>query len=208
MVSKLSLEEFRQIKNNSNTEVLDIRHQSEFIVGHISCSIFVGIDGLFEPWVELFIEKQAPILLISPEGREAEAYDKLTKIGFKNIKGYLEGSFKTWQQANLPTEDITSISVLKLEELLKEDALEIFDIRKQNEYDAGHLPNVNFKPLAELTNTLQDFALKNNTTYIHCGGGYRSVIACSILKQNGIHSVVDIAGGFGAIRKTNLAIES
>ncbi len=206
MIKSLTLNEFR-FHQEKDALVLDIRHQTAFVNGFIPNSIFVGIDGLFEPWVALFIEKSANILLVSPKGREAEAFEKLSAVGFKNIVGYLEGSFDTWEKAGLAVETIASITANELSVLKEKSPIAIFDIRKQNEYDAGHLPNVHFKPLADLKTTIKDFDLKEETTYIHCGGGYRSVIACSILKRNDIHNVVDIAGGFGAIKKTDLVIE-
>ncbi len=207
MIKALSLDEFKAHLSIPDTVVLDIRHQVEVVKGYISDAIFIGIDGLFEPWAALFIEKQIKILLISPKDREEEAFEKLSVVGFENIVGYLEGGFATWEKANLAIETITSITATELASLKGKSPISIFDIRKQNEYDAGHLPRVYFKPLAELQSTIQDFNLKGETAYIHCGGGYRSVIACSILKRNNIHNVVDIAGGFGAIKKTDLKIE-
>lgn len=206
MIRSLTLQEF-QLHQEKGALVLDIRHQTAFVNGFIPNSIFVGIDGLFEPWVALFIEKSTNILLVSPKGREEEAFEKLSAVGFKNILGYLEGSFNTWEKAGLAVETITSITANDLKVLKENSPIAIYDIRKQNEYDAGHLPNVHFKPLADLNTTIKDFDLKEETAYIHCGGGYRSVIACSILKRNDIHNVVDIAGGFGAIKKTDLVIE-
>ncbi len=207
MINVLSLDKFKTYLDVTGTVILDIRHQTEFVKGYIPNSIFVGIDGLFEPWVALFIEKSTNILLVSPKDREEEAFEKLSAVGFENIIGYLNGGFSTWGKADLAVETITSISANELCTLKEKSPISVFDIRKQNEYDAGHLPEVYFKPLADLKSTIKDFDLKEETTYIHCGGGYRSVIACSILKRNHIYNVVDIAGGFGAIKKTNLAIE-
>ncbi len=203
----LNLSDFQILLNKPTTIVLDVRHQNDYVKAHIPNSIFIGIDGLFEPWVELFIDNtKCTILVIAPLGREIETFEKLKKINYSNVSGYLKGSFQTWESANLNTDSITSIQATGLEKILSEKEISIFDVRKINEYNDGHLKNVLFSPLASLNKNIDKFNLTNKTTYIHCGGGYRSVIAASILKRNGIHNIIDIAGGMAAIRKTTIEI--
>ncbi len=205
--TSLNLSEFQTILNKTNTIVLDVRHQTDFIKAHIPNALFIGLDGLFEPWIKLFLNnKKHTILLITPLGREDETIQKLHKINYTNVCGYLEGGFKTWQNANLNTETIKSILATELEDILNKKEISVFDIRKINEYNDGHLEKSLFSPLTSLNENISNFNLKNQTAYIHCGGGYRSVIAASILKRNGIHNIIDIAGGMGAIRKTSIEI--
>ncbi|WP_010520789.1 rhodanese-like domain-containing protein [Aquimarina agarivorans] len=206
-IKALSISDFQQAIHQKNTVVLDVRHQTEFVKSHIPKSIFIGLDGLFEPWVQLFIDNNnSQIALITPVGRELETIEKLANINYTNIIGYLQGGYNMWELAQLQTDSIHSIPADALETLLKKDPITVFDVRKINEYNDGHIKNANFAPLSDLKSTINTFDLKDQTTYIHCGGGYRSVIAASILKRNGIYNIIDIAGGMAAIRKTNIEI--
>ncbi|WP_010181113.1 rhodanese-like domain-containing protein [Aquimarina agarilytica] len=204
--SPLNALDFQTKTKQLNTIVLDVRHQVDFVSAHIPNSIFIGLDGLFEPWVQAFINTKDAILLITPLGRENETIEKLTNIGYTNIIGYLKDGFQTWKNENFKTTTIESIPATSLENIMNAKQITVFDIRKINEYNDGHIKNVIFSPLTSLNQNLTNFNLKNETAYIHCGGGYRSIIAISILKRNNIHNVIDIAGGMGAIRKTNIEI--
>jgi len=199
----LSVEEFEFMANETDAVILDVRHQTEFIKGHIPQSIFIGIDGGFAPWVGALIKDiKQPILLVSPEGREEEVITRLSRVGFDNVLGYLEGSFDVWQKAGKEIDILESISAEILAEKISNNQ-PIFDVRKPGEYANEHIKVAESTPLDFLNNHISEFPKKENF-YIHCAGGYRSVIAASILKARGFHNVVDVAGGYGAIKKTEI----
>ena len=199
----LSVEEFEFIANETGAIVLDVRHQTDFMAGFIPQSIFIGIDGGFAPWVGALIKDIAqPILLITPIGREEDTITRLSRVGFDNVLGYLEGSYPSWVKAGREIDTLTSISADVLEEKIKEN-VPVFDVRKPGEFASEHIHSAKSTPLDFLNNHLTEFP-KDDTFYVHCAGGYRSVIAASILKARGIHNVVDVAGGYAAIRNTNI----
>jgi hydroxyacylglutathione hydrolase len=194
---------FELIANETDALILDVRHQDEFEKGHIPKSIFIGIDGGFAPWVGvLIVDIKQPILLITPQGREEETIKRLARVGYDNTLGYLEGGFETWKDAGLEYDTVTSISAQVLEEKMNENIL-VFDVRKPGEYVAEHVLDVPSTPLDFLNEHIAEFP-KNENFYLHCAGGYRSVIAASILKARGYHNVVNVLGGFAAIKKTGI----
>lgn len=201
----LSVKEFEVIANETEAVILDVRHQSEFIKGFIPQSIFIGLGGTFAPWVGALIKDiEQPILLVTPEGKEEHTITRLSRVGFDNVLGYLSGGFSTWQATNKEIDTLQSVSASVLEEKIKEDAL-VFDVRKPGEYNNEHIVNVPNTPLDFLNNHISEFP-KSKDFYVHCAGGYRSVIAASILKARGFHNVIDVAGGYGAIKKTNISL--
>ncbi|TYA54338.1 MBL fold metallo-hydrolase [Formosa maritima] len=200
----LSPKEFEAVANESEAIVLDVRHQKDFVKGHIPRSIFIGIDGGFAPWVgALIVDVKQPILIVAPEGREDEVITRLSRVGFDNVLGYLKGSFDAWKDSGLEYDTIESISAEEFKNRYPENKEVIFDVRKDGEFKSEHVENAHFTPLDSLNNYLAEFP-DEKTFYVHCAGGYRSVIAASILKSRGIHNLVDIAGGFGAIKKTDI----
>jgi len=204
----LSPDEFEMIANNSDAVVLDVRHQSDFISGHIPRSIFIGLDGGFAPWVgALIADVKQPILLITPPGREEEAITRLSRVGFDNVLGHLKDGFESWVLAKKEIDNLTSIEVSDFKSIIEKDNVPVFDVRKLGEYNTAHLRNANFTPLDYINDYLSTFPT-DKTFYLYCAGGYRSVIAASILKSRGVHNLVDIAGGFSAIQKqkVNFAI--
>jgi len=205
---KVALEpdEFEMIANNSGAVVLDVRHQSEFIAGHVPRSTFIGLDGGFAPWVgALIADVKQPILLITPPGREEEAITRLSRVGFDNILGHLKGGFKSWVLANKEIDKLTSIEVGEFTSIIDKNKVPVFDVRKEGEFNTAHLKDATFTPLDYINDYLSDFPT-DKTFYIYCAGGYRSVIAASILKSRGIHNHIDIAGGFSAIKTLDVAI--
>ena len=199
----LSAKEFEFIANETGAIILDVRHQTEFIKGFIPQSIFIGIDGGFAPWVGALIKDiNQPILLVSPEGREEEVITRLSRVGFDNVLGYLEGSFETWKKSGKEIDTLESISAEILADKI-ENNQPVFDVRKPGEYASEHIEVAESTPLDFLNDHITEFP-KKDKFYIHCAGGYRSVIAASILKARGFHNVVDVAGGYGAIKKTEI----
>jgi glyoxylase-like metal-dependent hydrolase (beta-lactamase superfamily II)/rhodanese-related sulfurtransferase len=202
----LSVDAFEAAANETGAVLLDTRHQSEFAKGFIPKSTFIGIDGGFAPWVGALIKDvEQPILLIAEEGRREEVITRLSRVGFDNVIGYLEGGFEAWKAAGKEVDSFESISAEDLAKIQSEDNVKICDVRKPGEYAAEHIDGACTAPLDDLNNYLEKFDA-NKTNYIHCLGGYRSVIAISILKARGIHNVVDVLGGFKAIEKADFKL--
>jgi glyoxylase-like metal-dependent hydrolase (beta-lactamase superfamily II)/rhodanese-related sulfurtransferase len=201
----LNPDEFLELAEQTKALVLDVRTEQEFVAGHIPQSVFIGINGSFAPWVGSLIgDTKTPILLVTPIGKEEETIIRLARVGFDNTLGYLKGSFDSWKTSK-EYDTIKSISATEFEGSYNSSDTKVFDVRKENEYVAAHLKEVKHTPLTNLNEFLKDFP-KQESFYIYCGGGYRSVITGSILKKRGIHNFIDIAGGFAAIKKTSLEI--
>ena len=194
---------FELIANETEALILDVRHQDEFAKGHIPKSIFIGIDGGFAPWVgALILDNKQPILLVTAEGRENETIMRLARVGYDNTIGYLKDGFDSWKKAGLEYDTISSVSAEALKKKIEEKAI-VFDVRKPGEYTAEHVLDVPSTPLDFLNEHLAEFP-KEASFYLHCAGGYRSMIAASILKARGFHNVIDVYGGFDAIKKTGI----
>ena len=203
---ELSPDDFEAAANETEAIILDVRHQDDFVKGHIPRSIFIGLDGSFAPWVgALIADVKQPILLVTPKGREEEAVTRLSRVGFDNTQGYLKGGFEAWKKAAKEYDKITSITAKAFKDKLEKEKFPVFDVRKESEYLSEHVSNANITPLDTLNNHLSEFPSEGNF-YIHCAGGYRSVIASSILKSRGIHNMIDIKGGFKAIKEAGIDV--
>ena len=200
---------FEIVANEVDAVILDVRHQDDYAIGHIPKSIFIGIDGDFAPWVGTLIpDIKQPILLITPVGREEESILRLARVGYDNTLGYLKGGFDTWKNEGLEYDTVNSVSAAILEEVVAEaeqekEKVSIFDVRKDGEYAAEHIVDVPSTPLDTINDHLAEFP-KEEEFYLHCAGGYRSMIAASILKARGYHNLINVAGGFSAIKKTDI----
>ena len=203
----LSPEKFEKIANETNAIVLDVRHQDDFVKGHIPRSIFIGLDGSFAPWVGALIgDIEQPILLVTPKGREEEAVTRLSRVGFDHALGYLEGGFDAWKKASKEYDTINSIDAKAFQVDFNENS-EVFDVRKENEFKSEHVLHAKNTPLTDLNDHLGEFP-NDNPFYVHCAGGYRSVIATSILKSRGIHNIINIEDGFKAIKETDVPVSA
>lgn len=204
----LSPEEFDFLANSEDALVLDVRNEKEFLKEHIPNSIFIGLHGSFAPWVGALITdlKQA-ILLVAPEGKEKETVTRLSRVGYDNTLGYLNGGLKAWKESGRETDFIESISAETFEDHAKNEELNVLDVRKEGEYKSEHLKGENVKhfPLDFINDNMNEVDPKEEY-YVHCAGGYRSAIAASILKARGFNKLVDIKGGFGAIKNTDLPV--
>jgi hydroxyacylglutathione hydrolase len=199
----LSVNEFEE-KINKGALVLDVRKAEEFAKGHVANAWFIGIDGQFAPWVgALITDLHQPIILITPAGREEETVKRLSRVGYDNCQGYLQGGVEAWSSAGKKIESITSVSAEEFASSYQKDGVVTIDVRKPGEYEAKHLADVDSKPLDFIVEW-NDLLDKNQNYFIHCAGGYRSMIAASILKAKGYKKLTDVAGGFGAITKTDL----
>ncbi|RSK40370.1 MBL fold metallo-hydrolase [Mangrovimonas spongiae] len=203
----LSPKAFEVAANETGAIVLDVRHQTEFVKGHIPRSIFIGIDGGFAPWVgALIADVKQPILIVANEDRVEETVTRLSRVGFDNTLGYLEGGFEAWKASGKEVDTIESISAEEFKNRLESNnELPIFDVRKEGEYVSSHIETAHLTPLDFLNKHLSEFP-ESNDFYVHCAGGYRSVIAASILKSRGIHNLIDVAGGFSAIKKAGISV--
>lgn len=201
----LSPEAFEEMANTQGAIVLDVRHQKEFIKSHIPRSIFIGIDGSFAPWVgALIADVKQPILIVAPEGREEEAVTRLSRVGFDQTLGYLQGGIQAWYEAGKEVDTLSSVTADVLKNAIEQGS-PVFDVRNATEFGNGHIPNAQLTPLSFINDHLSEFPTEA-PFYLHCAGGYRSVIAASILKSRGIHNVIDVAGGFAAIKKEGITI--
>ncbi len=199
----LSVNDFKEIYKSQNAIILDVRHQHNFVNGFIKNAIFIGLDGNFASWVGTLIENlNTPILLIAPEGREEEAITRLSRVGYDNVKGYLKGGIKAWENAGEEVDTITNITPTEFEKELNNTNINILDVRKNSEYYAEHIEHhhvINVcldKMMNEYSNVIN-----NKTYYVHCAGGYRSVIAISILKTKGYKNLINVDEGFAGIKQ-------
>ncbi|WP_047551327.1 MBL fold metallo-hydrolase [Psychroserpens sp. Hel_I_66] len=200
----LSPNDFEDLANHENALVLDVRTQSDYIKSHIPNSIFIGLNGSFAPWVgALITDINQPILLVVPEGKSQEAVTRLSRVGYDNTLGYLEGGIETWISEGKEIDTLKSISAETFAERAKQGSVNILDVRKDGEFQSMHLEDAQHFALDYINEQMSEVS-KDKTYHIHCAGGYRSVIAASILKARGFHNLVDIAGGFGAIKDTDL----
>ncbi|GAB4476625.1 MAG: MBL fold metallo-hydrolase [Thermoflexibacter sp.] len=204
-MTPLSPEVIEMLVEDHNAIVLDTRKPQVFKNGFIPQSINIGIDGDFAPWVgTLITDINQAIIIVADEGREEEVVTRLSRVGYDNALGYLEGGIAAWEKAGKELDHVISISAEEFAQRVKENAdIVVKDVRKQSEFEAEHLEIAQNIPLAYINEHMASFD-KEKDNYIHCAGGYRSMIACSVLKARGYHNVVDIAGGFGAISKTDI----
>lgn len=204
----LSVEEFELLANETGALVLDTRAPQVFAKGFIPNSINIGVDGSFAPWAGALIPGvDHPILLITDEGREAEVVTRLARVGYDNTLGFLKGGFKAWLQAGKDVERVDSISAAEFARRYKEKELRVIDVRKPNEFAAEHVAGAVSAPLDFINENLAQIP-REGEVYLHCAGGYRSMIAASILKARGWNNIVDIDGGMKAINDTDVAKSS
>ena len=201
----ISVQDFEDLANKTGAIILDVRNQLDFMQGHIPNSIFIGIDGGFAPWVGALIKDvKHPILLVAPENREAEVIMRLSRVGFDNTLGFLVGGIASWQNAGKEIDTMQTVSAHTLKEALEKE-MPIFDVRKQGEFSAAHVPKASHTPLGFINDYLALFP-DTSPFYLYCAGGYRSVIAASILKSRGIHGGINVTGGFASIKEAAIAV--
>jgi rhodanese-related sulfurtransferase len=183
----------------SKTTILDVRNPDEFAESHIPGSIFIGLEGRFAPWAgEILEDINQPIILITPNGKEEEAILRLSRVGFDNIKGYLLGGIKSWIEANKNIKSIENIDPKDFATLYSQNDLNILDVRTQSENNISSIRESLNIPLINLKDSIESINEKDKL-YIHCKGGYRSMIACSILNSKSKTNIVNIKGGFDKI---------
>lgn len=203
----LDADTFEDVVNANGALMLDVRSPEQFVKGHVPNSIFVGLDGSFAVWVGTLVTNlQQPIVLITEDGREEEAVTRLARVGYDNTLGYLKGGIKAWEAAGKEVEAIESVSADEFAAKFKANEVpKIVDVRKASEYASQHIEgnNVLNIPLDFINSKMEEFP-QEETMFMHCAGGYRSVIAASILKSRGYHNMVNIEGGFKAVEEGKL----
>ncbi len=206
-LTPLEPKQFLATANQEEALILDVRAAGDFSKAYVPQSIFIGLDGDFAPWVGALIKDvQQNILLVVDEGREEEAVTRLARVGFDNTLGYLKGGVQAWQDQGYDIDHVVNISASDLSRLYHVNPdIPIFDVRKPSEFDAQHIVTAKNTPLATLNEYLDVFP-KTTPFYVHCAGGYRSLIAVSILKSRGYHNAVNVLGGFKAIEQTDIPL--
>ena len=197
---------FEAAANETEAVIIDTRDPQVFAQGFIPNSINVGIDGSFATWVGTLVpDVTIPLLLVCDAGREDEAITRLSRVGFDNCLGYLHGGFDAWQQAGNEVDRIESISAAEFADIIEQDAashnLQILDVRKKSEFQSEHIPAAINAPLDYINDSML-LVNPTKTGYVHCAGGYRSMVFISILKARGYNNLIDIQGGFKAIKAT------
>lgn len=202
----LDVETFEAMANHEGALVLDTRHESEFVKGFIPNSIFIGIDGNFAPWVgALITDLQQPIIYLADEGKEEQVVTRLSRVGYDNTLGYLKGGIEAWKVAGKPIDTIESVSPEVFKNKFLAEKPEVLDVRKPGEYLAEHLEDAINVPL-DFINEEMAKVQKNKPYYVHCAGGYRSVIFTSILKSRGFNRLINVEGGADALKKLKMPL--
>lgn len=200
----LTPQEFETIAEQRNALILDTRNNGEFCKKHIPQSINIGLNGDFAPWVgALLIDVKQPILLVTDEEKQQETITRLSRVGFDNVLGHLKGGINAWEQDGKETDTICRISAEQWQQILNPNTDTIIDVRKETEYAAEHVENAFNKPLNQINDWIKDINPKEHF-YLHCAGGYRSMMAASILQARGYRNFTEIEGGFSAITQTNI----
>ena len=199
----LSPRAFEVAANETDALILDTRDAQTFSEGFVPNSINIGIDGSFAPWVGAMIpDVKQQILLVCENGREEEVVTRLARVGYDNCIGFLEGGFEAWKKAGMETDNIERVTADQLAEIMTSNPeVPVFDSRKISEYQSEHVLNVTNAPL----DTVNDSMLmipKDKTAYVHCAGGYRSMIFASILRARGYDKLIDVVGGMKAIKES------
>ena len=203
-LQQLSVRAFKAAWEGEGALVLDTRHQDDFAKGFIPGSIFIGIDDNFAPWVGALITdlKQA-ILFVADEGREEEVVTRLARVGYDNAIGYLKGGFEAWKDAGEEIDTMDEITAQNFGKMYRKEAPSLLDVRRESEYNTQHIKGARNFPLDFINRNMVQLD-RDEKYYVHCAGGYRSMIAASILKARGFEDIVNIKGGFKALQETAL----
>ena len=201
----IEVNQFEAVAETAGALMLDTRSSAEFAVGYVPNSINIGLDGSFAPWVgDMIRDVKQPIILITDEGKEEETLTRLARVGFDNILGYLKGGVEAWKNAGKEVDTVNRITPEQFATEYKEGVSDVIDLRKESEYLAEHVNEAENKPLSFINEWAGNLDA-DKTYYLHCAGGYRSMIASSILQARGIRNFKEVAGGFDAIAKTTVA---
>jgi hydroxyacylglutathione hydrolase len=198
----LDLDTFRKWIKEEDAILLDTRRSDLFVAGFVPGSISIGLDGRFAEWAGSLLPFDKPIVLVTSPGEEKESVVRLARVGFDKMKGYLEGGYSTWQQAGEPIDMIIDVEPDELAmDIPFDQNLLVIDVRRESEFAEGHVKDAINLPLQDLADPGNMAIIEEqHNLYVHCGGGYRSIIAASLLKRQGIHNLRNVAGGWGRIK--------
>ena len=196
----LSLEAF-DLETSNGAIVLDARDAAEFEKGFVPGAINIGLNGQYAVWVGSLLDAKHPLVLVADEGKEAEAVLRLARVGYENVKGYLKGGINAWKSAGRSVDTVRSLAPEEFDRLYTEDK-RILDVRNEPEWTGGVIEGAHLVPLMQLPDAMPDLR-KDLTYYVHCAGGYRSMIACSLMKRNGFQNVINITGGMNQVKQSH-----
>lgn len=205
-LTPLSVAAFKQ-QAAEDAIILDTRHADVFTSSFVPGSIFIGLEGRFAEWAGSLLPFNVPMVLVTEPGKEKETLVRLARVGFDKVQGYLEGGYDAWVAAGEPIDMIVDVEADELiMDIPHDNNLVVLDVRRENEFAEGHLKNATNMPLSEMTDPGSMAMIEESQNlYVHCAGGYRSVIAASLLKRQGIHNLRNVLGGWGKIREQEKA---
>ena len=201
-LTPLNVKDFK-LKIADEILVLDTRSPTEFPIGFISGSLFISLEGRFAEWAGNILPFEQPVVLVTDPGKEEETIVRLARVGFNNVEGYLKGGFAAWKNAGEKIDMVIDVEADELAmDIPYDDNLVIVDVRKENEFAEGHVKDAINLPINDMADIAQIAQLEENQNiYIHCGSGYRSLIAASILKKQGYHNIRNVVGGWDKIKE-------
>lgn len=201
----LDVKEFQQTVDKNKALIIDARSKEAFAEAHIPGAWFIGLDDNFAPWVGALIsDLRQPIVFLAEEGKEEEVVIRLSRVGYDNALGFLKGGILAWKEADLETYGVNEISAENFEKEFNKD-INLLDVRRESEFESQHIEGAMNFPLSLIHENISNLD-KNKRYFLHCAGGYRSVIATSILLANGFKEIINIQGGFKALKETNLPL--
>ena len=201
----LSVNEFEK-EIQQGAQILDVRNSEDFEKGFVKSAVNIGLNGQYAPWVGALINPDIPIILVADENKEEEAVLRLARVGYENVKGYLKGGILAWEKAAKPIEKIKCVDAETFVKSIREkNNFQILDVRNPGEHDTGIVENAIPVPLSELYEKIPVLE-KNQTYYVYCAGGYRSMMASSILKKHGFDNIVNIYGGISKIKLCGISL--
>ncbi|RYY59304.1 MAG: MBL fold metallo-hydrolase [Chitinophagaceae bacterium] len=203
----LSVDEFKKLMNADDTVILDTRKSSVFTEGFIPGAISIGLDGRFAEWAGSLLPFDVPMLLVADEGKEKESIVRLARVGLDKVQGFLNGGYPAWAASGEPIDLIIDVEADELMmDIPFDENLMVLDVRKPAEFGEGHLKDAISLPLSDMTDPATMASIDDHhNVYVHCAGGYRSVIAASLLKRQGIHNIRNVVGGWGKIKEQEKA---
>ncbi len=200
-LNPIKVQEFNILRKQIDFLILDVRSKSLFSKGHIPGSLFIGLEGMFAPWAGTLIQDiHQKIILVSPIGKEEEAISRLSRVGFDNVVGYLDGGYDNWAKSFRKIKKIKCISAKEFVGEASSSRRNIYDVRDEEEFKIGHFPGANNTPLKKI-DTYISLLEKKSPFYIYCKGGYRSLIAGSIINKNHDIELINVEGGYDEIKK-------
>ena len=204
-LTPLTPEQFELVAETEEALILDVRSPQDYSEGHVPGSINIGLDGTFAPWVGAMIpDLKQRLLMVCEPGREEEAITRLSRVGYDHALGYLKGSFNSWKDAGKEVDTVHRITPEEFEQHFNEGGKEVVDVRRESEFSNEHLVGALNRPLDFINDWMPEALNKDGHFYIHCQGGYRSMITASILKSRGIHDFTEVSGGYKKIVETSI----